>query len=245
MQPQPKVQDNKYSVRETIMQCYVQYGCGLSAPEGWVNYDSSPRLALEQLPMFGAFAGFLGMRLFPRNIRFGDIVKGLPIPDGTADGVYASHVLEHLSRSDIIRALANTYRILKPGGLFRLIVPDLHWRAARYLAEHERGDNAAADNFIAATGMGSEKRARGAEGLLRAAFGNSAHRWLYDAPLLMKLLQEAGFTEIRRCEIHDSGDPMFDLIEDIGRFQDSGELELALEGRKPARFTAADKNITQ
>ena len=212
---------------------YVQYGCGLSAPEGWLNFDSSPRLRFERLPVAGAVAGALGKRLFPRNVQFGDIVSGLPVPDNAVDGIYASHVLEHLSRSDVTRALANTFRLLKPGGVFRLIVPDLHWRAARYLREREQGNGGAADDFIAATGMGDAERARGASGLLRTAFGNSAHRWLYDAELLTRLLSEAGFTALRRCTFGDSGDPMFDRVEDMGRFFDSGEAELAIEARKP------------
>ncbi len=32
---------------------YVQYGCGLSAPAGWNNYDASPTLRLQKLPVVG------------------------------------------------------------------------------------------------------------------------------------------------------------------------------------------------
>jgi SAM-dependent methyltransferase len=108
---------------------YVQYGAGLCAPSRWVNFDSSPRLWVERFPVIGRFAG----RLFPLNVRFGNIVSGLPIPVGAADGVYASHVLEHLSRADFETAIRNTFQMLKPGGIFRLIVPDLEIRAAMYL----------------------------------------------------------------------------------------------------------------
>jgi len=65
---------------------YVQYGCGSSAPEGWLNFDASLRVPL----------GIRG-KVFPRNVRYGDIVRGLPIKDGTAKAVYASHILEHLT----------------------------------------------------------------------------------------------------------------------------------------------------
>jgi Methyltransferase domain len=55
------------------------------------------------------------------------------VPDGIAEGVYASHVLEHLSYDDFWIALRNTHRLLKPGGIFRLVVPDLEIRARKYL----------------------------------------------------------------------------------------------------------------
>lgn len=91
------------------MGSYVQYGCGLSAPERWVNFDSSPRLRFERLPGVSAMTSLAGYRLFPASVRYGDIVSGLPMPDGSADGVYSSHVLEHLARNDVKAALANTF----------------------------------------------------------------------------------------------------------------------------------------
>src|SRR6266568_3068610 len=110
------------------MGVYVQYGCGLSCPEGWINFDASPRLRLQQLPLIGQFFR-RGAIVFPARILYGDIVKGLPVADDTADGVYASHVLEHLSLNDFWLALRNTIRLLKAGGIFRLVVPDLEVRA--------------------------------------------------------------------------------------------------------------------
>jgi predicted SAM-dependent methyltransferase len=212
---------------------YVQYGCGLCAPESWTNFDSSPRLRFERLPGVAPLAGLAGRRLFPRNVAFGDIVRGLPVADESVDGVYASHVLEHLGRAEVTQALANTFRMLKPGGVFRMIVPDLEWRAKRYVASVSSGDTEAADAFINACNIGELRRARGPMALLRAAYGNSGHTWMYDNKAMSKLLAEAGFANIRRCDIADSGDPMFAKVEDRGRFYDSGEPELALEGRKP------------
>jgi predicted SAM-dependent methyltransferase len=212
---------------------HVQYGCGLAAPEKWVNFDSSPRLILERLSGIGLLADSLGTRLFPANIRFGDIVRGLPVLDGSADAVYASHVLEHLAREDVPVALANTFRILKPGGIFRLIVPDLAWRAELYLRERQAGDAAAADHFIARCHIGEARRPTGLMGRLRAWFGNSGHNWMYDREQMTYLLHQAGFVDIRPCLIGDSGDPMFDAVEHLGRFTDGGQAEVALQTRRP------------
>src|SRR5215470_7850839 len=106
------------------MGLYVQYGCGVSCPAGWVNFDASPTLRLQRLSVAGPLLGKAGPR-FPDGVRYGDILNGLPIADGTADGVYASHVLEHLSLADCAAALRNTFRLLRPGGVFRLVITDL------------------------------------------------------------------------------------------------------------------------
>lgn len=55
---------------------------------------------------------------------YGDIVRGLPIEEKCAQGIYCSHVLEHIDRKSFEIALQNTLTLLKPGGTFRLVVPD-------------------------------------------------------------------------------------------------------------------------
>ena len=93
---------------------YVQYGCGDCAPAEWVNFDASPTLRIESIPIIGRFIK-KNAAPFPSNVRYGDIVSGLPIPDGIVWGLYASHILEHLSRDDFSIALRNSFRLLAPG----------------------------------------------------------------------------------------------------------------------------------
>ena len=75
---------------------YIQYGCGLSAPMEWRNFDASPTLRFERLPVIGQFYTKNDKR-FPTNVEYGDIVKGLPVEINSCKGVYCSHILEHLS----------------------------------------------------------------------------------------------------------------------------------------------------
>ena len=76
---------------------YVQFGCGLSAPKEWLNFDSSLTLRFEKIPLLGKLYSKNEFR-FPSNVLFGDIVKGLPkIMNNSCDGIYCSHILEHLS----------------------------------------------------------------------------------------------------------------------------------------------------
>src|SRR5437016_6941866 len=127
---------------------YIQYGCGGSAPSGWLNFDVSLRLRLERIAGVRQVLGLtVGLR-FPPNVRFGDIVRGLPVPEKAACGVYCSHVLGCLAHEEMGPALRNTLRILRPGGFFRLVVPDLHWRVLQYIAASESGNYLAADEFM-------------------------------------------------------------------------------------------------
>src|SRR5437764_12318320 len=103
---------------------YVQFGCGHCAPPGWLHFDASPTLRLERLPLVGRLVRRNAGR-FPAAVRYGDIVRGLPLPDGSCAGLYGSHVLEHLALADLRAALANCHRLLRPGGVLRVVVPDL------------------------------------------------------------------------------------------------------------------------
>ncbi|WP_374659987.1 methyltransferase domain-containing protein [Inhella sp.] len=52
-------------------------------------------------------------------------IDALPfIADGTAELIYCSHAFEYFDRQEAPRVLAEWHRVLKPGGLLRLAVPD-------------------------------------------------------------------------------------------------------------------------
>ena len=206
------------------MSRFVQYGCGLSAPEGWENYDASPTLRFERLPVVGRLYTKNAAR-FPESVRYGDIVRGLPVPDASCAGVYSSHVIEHLSLADARVALRNSLRLLRPGGLFRVVVPDLRVLAQRYL---ERGGPDACSEFMHKSLLGRAGGDRGWKGLASRLFGNGAHLWLWDEPGLSRELIEAGFVDVRPATLGDSGLPAFDAVEDPARFADS----VALQGRR-------------
>ena len=214
---------------------YVQYGCGQSCPDGWINFDASPTLRLQRLPGIGRLFK-RGATVFPDGVRFGDIVQGLPIPGGSVQGIYASHVLEHLSYADFWTALDRTFRLLGPGGIFRLVVPDLRSRAQKYLERLETGQAEANSWFMRTTRLGSESSPRGPVELARNLVGRSAHLWMWDENSLAAALDKTGFVGIRRCRFGDCKDDNFRLVEDAGRFYDAndGVEECAMEAMKPA-----------
>ncbi|MDL5052271.1 methyltransferase domain-containing protein [Oscillatoria laete-virens NRMC-F 0139] len=222
------------AVSGKIEDLYVQYGCGMSAPEGWLNFDTSPNLLLERLPVIGFFyAGqkYIGdspVRMkFPQTIQFGDIVKGLPLEKGSVKGIYASHVLEHLPLEDCRVALQNTFNLLEPGGIFRLLVPDLKILASRYINSSEPG---ASVSFIQAMEMGTIRKSRGVKGLVASFLSKKNHVWMWDYNSMKLELEKIGFTNIRRANFNDSEDPMFKNVEDERRFIEA----VAIQCQKPA-----------
>lgn len=70
-------------------------------------------------------------------VRAHDLRKGLPYPDCSCHAVYSSHLLEHLKPNEASKLLSEMYRVLSPGGIVRLAVPDLESVARNYLAALE------------------------------------------------------------------------------------------------------------
>lgn len=90
----------------------VNLGCGSVFHPDWINLDSIP---------------------VGNPVRRWDIRKLLPFASGKVDACYASHVLEHLTRLNANELLRECHRILVPGGIIRLVVPDLENIALNYL----------------------------------------------------------------------------------------------------------------
>jgi len=206
------------------MGLYVQYGCGLCSPDGWVNFDTSPSLRMKRVPVFGKF---LTKVPWPDTVKFGDIRTGLPVADGSADGAYCSHTLEHLALEDLRLALKNTFRVLKPGGVFRLVLPDLKLLATEYMND---SSPEAAMKFMEHSLLGRPNRPKGLSGLVRSWLGNSEHLWMWDFESLSAELANAGFTNIRRAQFGDSGDENFAKVEDVGRWTSA----LGIQCQRPA-----------
>lgn len=206
---------------------YVQYGCGpFSAPAGWKNFDASPTLRIQQLPVIGKLLKPMMHVAFHPDVLRGDILKGLPgIPESSCQGIYCSHVLEHLSYGDCRQAVANTFRLLKPGGYFRCVVPDLATAARRYVRSLDSNDPNANVQFMEETLLGKKTRTRGWRHMVKQALGNSEHLYMWDHLSLAHLLGETGFKNIRHCAFNDSPDDMFRWVEEAERFENAVALE--------------------
>lgn len=227
---------------------HVQFGGLTDCPEGWLNFEPSLHLKASRVVVLGTVFARLSPFHFPREIRIGDIVKGLPLSAGEADVVFSSHVLEHLSYEDCRLALDNTFALLKPGGVFRFVVPDLKSRVKFYF-EHADRLHGPANWLMQSTLVGRERRRqRGITGLLKHLFSTMDHQWMWDFETLKVEMERAHFIDVRRVTFGCSEDQMIGRVEkEVRFFWSPGEWpgvpvdlqglrfpELAMEARKPA-----------
>jgi len=195
---------------------YVQFGCGLCAPDDWQNFDASPTFLLQnRIPFLTTLLVKKGFPDFPKNIKYGDVIKGLPIPAQSAQAIYCSHVLEHLALNEFHIALRNIFSYLRPGGIFRLVVPDLEQLTRNYLADPSPNANS---RFMQDSYLGENSLTRGIRAMPHTLFGRSRHFWMWDYKGMAEELAIAGFTEIRRAKFGDSPDPHFHSVESEARW---------------------------
>jgi hypothetical protein len=196
---------------------YIQFGCGVCAPPSWRNFDASPTFWLQsRLPFLKPMLLRRGFFDYPKNIAFGDVVKGLPVNPQSAKAIYCSHVLEHLTLEEFRAAVRNVFNYLQHDGCFRLVVPDLEFLANQYVTDMEKG---ASSRFLEKSLLGEKAIQRGLIGLPRQLFGRSKHYWMWDYRTIEPELSDAGFVDIRRAEFGDSGDSRFTEVENPGRWE--------------------------
>lgn len=104
--------------------------------------------------------------------------------DSSVDLIYASHVLEHFGRYEVDAVLRGWYRVLKPGGILRVAVPD--FAAVVELYEQE----------------GLQEGFSGLVGLVCGGQRNQYdfHKIIFDEAFLTFLLKKTGFRDIRRWD---------------------------------------------
>ena len=66
-------------------------------------------------------------------IQHFDIRRPLPFAEDTFDSVYALHIIEHLTPEEGREFVAEVFRVLRPGGIFRVSTPDLEGIVRAYL----------------------------------------------------------------------------------------------------------------
>ena len=111
-------------------------------------------------------------------------VEKLPLANGEATLIYASHVLEHFGRREYQAVLAEWFRVLAPGGVLRLAVPDFAACAAIY---YESG---LIDGLSGLVGLivGGQRD------------GNDYHKMVFDEAFLTRELLDTGFSTVRRWD---------------------------------------------
>ena len=157
----------------------LNLGCGPQPAAGWINADRER---------------FDGVDLC------GDIREGLALPDGAVRYAVAMHFLQDLPWGDIPGALAEIRRVLVPGGVLRLGLPDLD----RAVDAYRRGD---AGYFLVPD---ADARSIGAKLVTQLVwYGTVRTPFTFD--FAEEVLSNAGFTDVRRCEFGRSASEFADI----------------------------------
>lgn len=203
----------------------LNLGCGtkISAHPDVINIDWSIYLRLRRNPILRTITPYVvkGERLkrfqsLPDNIMVHNLAKGVPFPDNSVDAVYHSHILEHLDRPIGQLFLREVHRVLKPGGIHRIVVPDLE-RACRDLLDHitvaeaTPAEAARHDDYVGAIieqcvrreATGTSRQPPLRRFVENRVLGDArqqgdAHMWMYDRVNLRAALIDAGYREIAR-----------------------------------------------
>jgi SAM-dependent methyltransferase len=131
----------------------LNLACGDQAHPEWTNVEFWPHCLRYQAPLVGRLfrrldAGKTHLDGRGAPVRFTDLRNGIPYADESFDVVYHSNFLEHLDRRDAEQLLRECRRVLRPGGILRVVVPDLEVQARSYLealAAAGAGEPGAAD----------------------------------------------------------------------------------------------------
>jgi SAM-dependent methyltransferase len=225
----------------------LNLGCGLQAPPGWVNVDGSWNARLAKRPAFRKMLASAG--LLPRDkaqipwspdIYIHDVRKPLPFEDNSACAVFASHVLEHLYRNEGEQLVRESLRVLCPGGILRVIVPDLEAIVQEYQGEQPFGPVQAHEERTAPADRLNERLMMRPASPPKRSFlywiydsrnDFHSHKWMYDFTSLVALLRSAGFMDTQRKSAGDSQIENIAAVEDPSRILNGAGV--CVEGRKP------------
>jgi predicted SAM-dependent methyltransferase len=162
--------------------CYLNLGCGPKADPQFCNLDYT---------------------WYPGVDVCWDAAKQLPFGDRYVSGIFCEHMIEHLPFHAAISLLAECKRILKPGAVFRIVMPDGELYLSEY-AKQRCGQPSAMPyaekdepRFGYQTPLISINR----------IFRDHGHKFIWDYETLRIALERCGFTGITRREFGGGGDP--------------------------------------
>lgn len=156
----------------------LNVGCGTDYKKGWINIDNNSDENITKLDLNW------------------DLRNPLPFADESVDYIFNEHFIEHLTVDEGKAAVQDFMRVLKPGGVLRMATPDLEVTVDKYI-------NLPLSKDPTIRRFGLEFIKTRAE-RLNISFRWWGHKWLYDWEELSRRIEEAGFSNFKRCSINKS-----------------------------------------
>jgi predicted SAM-dependent methyltransferase len=131
-----------------------------------------------------------------------DVRKGLRFSNGSVRYIYSSHTFEHFTYDASLAIARDCRRALAPGGILRIVVPDLGLIVREYLADEKP---LAAKTFLSRLSLNHS--------LQDIVHPGSNHSQMFDARALVHMLREAGFEHVEVSSYRQSTIPEIDQLE--------------------------------
>jgi predicted SAM-dependent methyltransferase len=179
----------------------LHLGCGADVRPGWLNLD----LNLNDDGRPGS----------PEYFRI-DLRRPLPLRDESVSFVYSSHVWEHLTNPHGLQLFKESYRVLGPGGVFRIALPNQELMCKFYLERNWAHIRRFFDQTAPFPGV-PEGELTYAEYFDEAIYQQGEHVAFYDAERTVRVLKSVGFKDVRETEYAEGLDPD-DELRRIGSF---------------------------
>lgn len=157
-----------------------------------------------------------------------DATRRWPLEDDAVSHVFSDNVIEHLPLEANRAMFAEMRRCVRPGGLVRLITPNVRAHVEMYLSGSPALDDAAARHYRS-MGLVVEHPID----VLRIPIGAFGHHegYVWDFETLRSELERAGFVDVVQTATGESEHPEF---ADLDRRTNEGGAQLAVEARCPA-----------
>ena len=158
-----------------------------------------------------------------------DITRGIPFPSGSMAGIFTEHCLEHFSLPVGIGILQECRRVLVPGGVLRIVVPDAELYLRTYYRQLNGEDSSRFPFQDREKFNGLYSPILSVNRIFYQDRGSSyGHRFMYDFQLLDLLMRDCGFDSVGRRDFNQGADRAL-LIDTPSRACES----LYVEGAKP------------
>lgn len=163
----------------------VNIGVGANGRQGWVNIDATP---------------------FPQVNCIYDCRKSLPFPDTSVKGIFCEHFFEHIDYTEEVPYfLSECYRVLKPEGVIRLIVPDGEKYLRAYCGGGWEGLTKVRPLDSSRTDFYFGCKYETAMELINVVFRQGyEHKYTYDYATLAGALRRYGFATVLKQEYGNS-----------------------------------------
>jgi len=177
--------DNKPKLKSN--ENYLNLGCGSNVIDGYINADFFYR--------FKFWKKDEQKKQWQLDLRY-----PLNCDNDVFDGIFTEHTLEHLYPDDAANLLAELYRVLKPGSIIRITVPDIEKYVNFY---NKKYDNIDMNEF--------KERYQTGCSAIRNTTQNYFHFSAWDFNELKKYLENAGFKNVQRKEFSITQDSKLNL----------------------------------